>query len=215
MTEAAETIRDRRRHWARPGGAHDRLVRILATWLPAGIGVLAAVMILSPLTPRGEISFLLDRNKVAVTRERLRVDDATYRGVDGENRPFSVTAGSAVQRTARDPIVEMHGLEASILLKDGPARLTARDGTYNFDRELVRVPGEVDFTAGDGYRMIARNVTINLKTRHVTGDGGVDGAIPSGTFSARRISADLGERTIALEGNARLRMEPGKLRMLK
>ncbi len=47
----------------------------------------------------------------------------------------------------------------------------------------------------------------------VTGAGGVTGAIPAGTFSANRIVADLGERTVALEGNARLLMAPGKLRM--
>ena len=39
------------------------------------------------------------------------------------------------------------------------------------------------------------------------------GAVPTGTFSADRIVADLGERTVTLEGNARLRMTPGKLRM--
>lgn len=213
MTQAADIIRDRRRAWATPGGSHDRLVRFLATWMPAGIGVVAAIMVLSPLTPRGEVSFLLDRNKVAFVRERLRVQDASYRGVDNRDRAFTVTAGTAVQRTAQEPVVEMTGLVAGIVLADGPASLSAAAGSYDFDRELVLVPGSVDFAAADGYRMVTRNVTIDLKGQRVSGDGGVSGTIPSGTFSANRISADLTARTIALEGNARLRMEPGKLRM--
>jgi lipopolysaccharide export system protein LptC len=68
MTQAADLQRNQRRRWAAPGGAHDRLIRALMVVLPAGIGMVAAIMILAPLSPRGEISFLLDRNKVDTVR---------------------------------------------------------------------------------------------------------------------------------------------------
>lgn len=213
MTHQADMIRDKRRAFAAPGGSHDRLVRLLATVLPAAIGVIAAVMILSPLSPRGEISFMLDRNKVAVTGQRLRVDQATYRGSDNLGRPFSVSAGSAVQESARQPVVRMEQLAASILLSDGPAELSAPAGLYNFDTEQVSVGGPVRFAAADGYSMVTSNVAIAIPERRVTGSGGVSGAIPAGTFSADRIIADLDERTVTLDGHARLRMAPGKLRM--
>ena len=213
MTAAADNLRSRRRHWAAPGGSHDRLVKVLATWLPVGIGVIAAVMVLSPLSPRGEISFLLDRNKVAIVRERLRVENASYTGIDKQDRAFTVSARSAVQKTARDPVVEMHGLVAPVQMKDGPARLSAADGTYDFDKEVVRVGGDVNLSAYDGYRMVTRNVTIDLRAQRISGDGGVAGTIPSGTFTANRIVADLEARTVALEGKARLQMAPGKLRL--
>jgi lipopolysaccharide export system protein LptC len=61
--------------------------------------------------------------------------------------------------------------------------------------------------------MDTQNVGIDLKTRQVAGSGGVTGTVPAGTFSASRIRADLGERTVTLEGNARLRMTPGQMRM--
>lgn len=213
MTQAADIIRDKRRHWAAPGGSHDKRVLLLARVLPALVGVVAAAMIVGPLFPRGEVSFLLDRKKVSVTQDRIRVADAMYRGVDSEGRPFTVTAGSAVQASAREPVVRMEQLAARIRMADGPAELTAASGIYDYDRERVAVPGAVTFTAADGYRLSAGNVEIDLKTRRVTGAGGVTGAIPAGTFSANRIVADLGERTVALEGNARLLMAPGKLRM--
>ena len=215
MTAQAEILRDRRRAFAAPGGSHDRLVKTLSTYLPVAIGMIAAILVLSPLAPRGEVSFLLDRNKVAITTERLRLDKATYRGIDKDNRVFTVSANSAVQRSATEPVVSLDEMTARIQLTDGPAALSARDGTYNYDTEQVRVNGNLGFAAADGYRMVTRNVTIDLKTQKVRGEGGVEGAIPSGTFAADRIVADLGERTVALEGNARLRMEPGKLRMPK
>jgi lipopolysaccharide export system protein LptC len=213
MTAQADIIRDKRRHFAAPGGFHDRLVAFLARALPAAIGVVAAVMILVPLAPRGEISFLLDRTKVAVTPERIHVDKAMYRGEDNSGRPFVLTAGSAVQPSANTPILELKDLIARIQLNDGPAQLTAPGGAYNFDTDLIDVPGPVDFSASDGYHMVTQNVGIDLAQKRIAGSGGVSGTLPAGSFSADRISGDLEQRTVTLEGRARLRMTPGKMRM--
>jgi lipopolysaccharide export system protein LptC len=213
MSRQADIIRSDRQALAAPGGPHDRLVSVLSRVLPAAIGMLAALMIITPLSPRGEISFLLDRNKVAVVRDRLRVDNAMYRGEDDKGRPFSLTAGQAVQHSAREGIVRMQDLSARILLADGPAVLSAARGRYDIENQRVSVQGPVQFSAVDGYRMVARDVTVDLDSQRMVGQGRVDGAIPAGTFSADRIIADLVQRTITLDGNARLHMIPGKLRI--
>ena len=212
-TQEAKERRGERRLWAEPGGSHDRLVAVLARALPMGVGVLAALMVITPLSPRGEISFLLDRNKVAVIEDRLRVDNALYRGADNQGRPFSLTAGEAVQRSSAEGIVRMNDLVARLLLEEGPARLSAQAGLYDIDEDTVAVTGPMRMIAADGYRMMARDVSVDLETKQLVGAGGVDGAIPAGTFSADRLTADLSARTVTLTGNARLRMEPGKLRM--
>jgi lipopolysaccharide export system protein LptC len=118
-----------------------------------------------------------------------------------------------VQVSAATPVVEMKNLVGNILLSDGPAKITAPTGNYNFDTGQVAVPGPVKVTATDGYRMVTNGVGIDLKARKLAGAGGVSGTVPSGVFSADRMSADLGERTVTLEGRAHLRMTPGKLRM--
>ena len=212
-TQEAKARRSERQHWAEPGGSHDRMVAFLSRALPMGVGVLAALMVITPLSPRGEVSFLLDRNKVAVINERLRVDNALYRGADNKNRPFSLTAGEAVQRSSAEGIVRMNDVVARLLLDEGPARLVAQGGQYSIDNEIVAVRGPLRLTAADGYRMVARGVSLDLANKQLVGSGGGDGAIPAGTFSADRLNADLSARTITLTGNARLRMEPGKLRM--
>ena len=212
-TQEAKERRGERRLWAEPGGSHDRLVAVLARVLPMGVGVLAALMVITPLSPRGEISFLLDRNKVAVIEDRLRVDNALYRGADNQGRPFSLTAGEAVQRSSAEGIVRMNDLVARLLLEEGPARLSAQAGLYDIDEDTVAVTGPMRMIAADGYRMMARDVSVDLETKQLVGAGGVEGAIPAGTFSADRLTADLSARTVTLTGNARLRMEPGKLRM--
>ncbi|KMS52722.1 hypothetical protein V474_24580 [Novosphingobium barchaimii LL02] len=213
MSVEAVEIRNRRRHFAAPGGSHDRLVGFLAKALPAAIGVVAAVMILVPLSPRGEISFLLDRNKVAITNERLVVNDAAYRGKDDKNRGFTVTAGTAVQRAAAIPVVQMQKLRALLRLNDGPAEIVAPKGAYNYDTDKIAVAGPVNFAAPDGYKMTTSRVDIDVKSKVAVGSGGVDGTVPTGTFRSDSMRADLESRTVTLEGNARLRMTPGKLRI--
>ena len=215
MTETADQIRDKRQHWAAPGGWHDRKVRILAVWLPGAVGVVLAAMIIGPLFARREISFLLDRNKVALTQERLRVANAMYRGIDGEGRPFTVTADNAVQTSIREPVVKMDKLAARLRMSDGPAELIAQNGAYNYQAETISVVGPVVFTAADGYRITTQNVSIDLKQRRIGGTGGVSGSVPAGTFRADRVSADLEQRVITLDGNVRMMMQLQQLRMPK
>ncbi|WP_338241858.1 LPS export ABC transporter periplasmic protein LptC [Aurantiacibacter hainanensis] len=213
MTRAADRMRTRRQHFAAPGSSLDKIVRVLAVGLPALVGVVAAMMLITPLSPRGEISFLLDRNKVAIANDRLRVDNAMYRGQDSSGRPFSLVAGEAVQESNSVPLVQLQSMTARMVLAEGPAVLTAPRGIYDIDDEQVVIPGIVQFTAADGYEFVARNVTIDLPTRTLFGRGQVSGQIPAGTFSADAMRAELSERTFSLVGNARLRMVPGRLRL--
>lgn len=211
MTQRADQIRNRRQLFAAPGSSHDRLVRVLGMVLPAAIGVLVAFLALAPLLRNTEVSFLLDKNQVEIARERMRVTQALYRGQDSEGRPFSLEAGSAVQKNSRNPVVEMNDLAARILLKEGPGVLEAGRGNYNMDTEQVSIVGPVQFSSANGYRMVTRDVDIDLPDRSMVSRGEVTGRLPTGTFHADRLKADLAERTVTLEGRARLRMTQGGL----
>ena len=196
MSTEADIIQNKRRWLARPNGMHDRIVRVLAIGLPALIGALAAVMILAPLAPRGEVSFLLDRNKVAVAEDRLKVNNAMYRGKDNKGRPFSLRAGEAVQRSASEPLVRLRDLEASILLEDGPAELSAATGRYQINEERVSVDGVVHFEATNGYRLDAQNVSVNLKTRAARGEGRVEGSDGRNSAAGSGVDIDIDNRRL-------------------
>jgi lipopolysaccharide export system protein LptC len=142
----------------------------------------------------------------------MRVTTATYRGEDTKGQPFQLTAGSAVQATSSEPIVKLKDLTASIALKDGPASLHADAGRYDMDREIVSIVGPVVFSSSDGYRLETRDVMVGLKTRKLASGGRVDGKMPLGNFSANRIEADLGTRTVLLDGGARLHIVQGRAR---
>jgi len=198
---------NKRQRWAVPGGNHDRLVTLLKRLLPVLAGGLAIYLLTAPFTHQTEVSFVLDKNKVDVANERLKVTEALYRGEDSEGRPFSLRAGSALQRSSKDPVVELNELEARMQMENGGAVVTARQGNYDMERETVSIDGPIQFESANGYRLTTRDVDIRLTERNLRSRGSVEGRMPTGTFRADHLSADLENRTVTLEGNARLRME--------
>jgi lipopolysaccharide export system protein LptC len=272
MSELAERQRSSKRHWATPGGFHDRLIRLLKIALPVLIGVLAAYLALAPLTKGREFSFVLDKNKVDVAKERMRVRDARYQGVDDKGRGFTLSAQSALQLSSRDPTVAIEGISARLMLDTGPATFQAHKARYDLDANKVAIEGKVTLVSADGYKVTAansivdlkaqtlvtnqpallvapdgrrvssRSAVINLNSRTVTSDQPVvfeapdgyrlqtgsaavdvddqrmisnrpiQGKMPLGSFTAGRMTADLDDRRVLLEGRARLHIVQGGLR---
>jgi lipopolysaccharide export system protein LptC len=208
MSEVAVRVLSQKRAWAHPGSSHDRLVRTALWILPAGIGVLSAFLVLAPLFMGGDVSFVLDKNRVEVARERLRIEAAEYRGEDAKGQPFRLHAGSAVQQSSAEPVVQLRDLSAEIKLSDGPASLKADHGRYDMEKEQVAIDGPIKFQTSDGYTLDTHDATVDLKTRRMQSGGAVSGTTPMGVFSGNKLTADLEKRTISLDGNARLRIFP-------
>ncbi|CAN5379265.1 LPS export ABC transporter periplasmic protein LptC [soil metagenome] len=212
MSIQAEQLRSDHRLWALPGGSHDRMITVLKGALPVAIGVLVAFLATAPFTGTSEVSFVLDKNKVEVAKERMRVTEALYRGEDSKRQPFSLRAGSAVQKTSSVPVVDLRDMSARILLSDGPAVLDARRGRYDMQTEKVAVDGAVQFQSAGGYRLTTRDVSIDLQQRRLHSNGRVDGRMPIGTFSGDHLDADMDNRTVTLNGRASLHIEQNGLK---
>lgn len=208
MSEIAIRERTRRQRWAAPGSRHDKIIATTRWLLPVLIGVLAAFLVMAPLTTAGDVSFVLDKNKVEVARERLKIQRAQYRGSDAKGQPFTLAAGSAVQRSSAEPVVEISKLAAQIRLQDGPATLTAPTGRYDMESERVKVDGPIAFRGPDNYTLDTQDATLDLKTRTLQSTEGVTGTVSQGNFKADQLDADLEARTVTLRGNARLRVDP-------
>jgi lipopolysaccharide export system protein LptC len=212
MSEAALKERVRKQGWAAPGGLHDFLVRLLKIVLPTAIGVLLAYLALAPLQKGRDISFILDKNKVDVAKERMRVEAARYRGQDNKGRPFTLDASSAVQPNSQVKIVDILGMSAEIGLDNGPATLRAGKGRYDMEAQKVDIIGAIQLAAADGYRLETRDVAVDLNAQQLESRGRVDGTMPLGRFSADKLQADLPQKKVVLTGRARLHIKQGAIR---
>lgn len=211
MSQQADLERNQRQLWAMPGGRHDRLIRSLRVVLPSIIGILLAVLAFSPFSGKQELSFVLDKDEVNLSRERMRLTEALYRGEDSKGRAFSLRAGSAVQKTSADASLDMTALSARILLNDGPASILAQRGNYNLAKETMRVTGPLALES-PGYDMVASNVEVSLKDKTMRSFGPVSGRTKVGTFTAGRLNADLETRVVRLDGGVHLRIDQNAIR---
>ncbi|MBP6379927.1 MAG: LPS export ABC transporter periplasmic protein LptC [Sphingorhabdus sp.] len=212
MSEQADKERTLRQFFAAPGGRHDRLVRILRVGLPSIIGVLVAMLVVSPFSNTQEMSFVLAKDEVNMAKERMRLTNAMYRGEDSRGRPFTLRGGSAVQKSSAEPIIRLTDLSGQILMANGPAQLVAGQGSYNLETEKVRVEGPLSYTGGDGFSLTANSVEFAMKTRQIESFGPVNGAMKVGTFSAGKLRADVDARIVRLEGGAHLRINQNAIR---
>jgi lipopolysaccharide export system protein LptC len=211
MPETTIPQRTALQRWALPHGRHDFLIKVARVILPMIIGVLVVALVAAPLVKTREVSFVLAKDTVALAKERLRVTAALYRGEDSKGQPFSIRAGSAVQVSAKDPVVRMKDLRAEIIQAEGPAMIAANAGRYDMNKEVVSIDGPVQFSTADGYKLATRDVAIGLKTRRIASGGPVSGNMPLGSFSAGKISGDLASRTVVLEGRAHLHIVQGAI----
>ena len=212
MSEAAQRKHDALHHWAEPGSRHDRVVAAANWGLPVLAVAVGVGLAVAPFEHKREVSFILDKKKVDEANERMWVESARYRGEDNLGRGFAITANRAIQPSSEQPLVLIQGMAARLDLASGPLNIAANRGRYDLDKQQVAVVGPVRVAGPDGYRLDTRDVVVDLKTRQIASSGPVEGAMKLGQFQANRLSADLGSRSVALTGGARLKIVQGAVR---
>jgi lipopolysaccharide export system protein LptC len=212
MPDGPSRQRAANQRWAEPGSAHDRLIKWVKIALPMAAGVLLVVLALAPLNRKGDVSFILDKKKVQSAPERMRVEEARYTGSDEKGRQFIMTAMRALQQSSDTPIVDIRGMFARLDLEQGPLLIMANQARYNLDTQKVAVLGPINVRGGDGWKLNTSNVIVDLKQRELASQGPAQGEMRLGQFRANQIRADLGTRTVVLDGGARLKIVQGAVR---
>jgi lipopolysaccharide export system protein LptC len=212
MAEAGSARRAGKARWAQPGSAHDRLVHWSKIALPSAVGALVAILALAPLDKQSDVSFILDKKKVENAPERMRVEAARYTGTDNKGQQFIMVANRAIQHSSDVPVVDIQGMFARLEMTQGPLLIGANRGRYNLDTQKVAIDGPVKVAGPDGYRLATRDVSVDLKQRQLASAGPVAGQMRLGRFQAGQLHADLGDRTVVLDGGVRLKIVQGAVR---
>jgi len=212
LSEAANRQHEIKRHWAEPGSRHDAVIRATKYGLPVVIVVLVFLLAIAPFEKRGDVSFILDKNKVEEAQERMRVEQARYVGEDNKGQKFLIVADRAVQPSSNVPIVTVEGIRARLDLARGPLNIAALKGRYDLEQEEVLIDGPVRVAGPDGYRLATSDVRVDLDKRTMRSRGPVNGEMQLGQFQAGNLSADLDERTVRLNGGVRLKIRQGAVR---
>jgi len=198
--------------WAEPGSTHDRVVRWAKIGLPSAVGALIAILAVAPLGKHSDVSFILDKKKVEKSSSSMRLEAARYTGTDNKGQQFTMVANHAIQHSSNVPLVDINGMMARLNLAQGPVLIAANQGRYNLDSKKVAIDGPVKVAGANGYRLATSDVTVDLNQRQMQSAGPVAGQMRLGNFQAGHLHADLGERTVTLDGGARLKIVQGAVR---
>ena len=215
MSDAATRERAIRQHWAEPGSRHDRLVRVAKLALPVGaLGRCSRCLRSRRSTSAATSASSSTRTRSTRRQERMRVEAARYTGEDNLGPAvLDQSPSRAIQPQQRPADRRDRG--------DGgaarPARRPARHRRQQ--RPLRSRPPEGPHRRTGPRRGPERLSAGDPRCHHRFEDRASSPATArsaarcgSARFTAGHLSADLGDRTVALTGGARLKIVQGAVR---
>ncbi len=109
-----------------------------------------------------------------------------------------------MQKSSREPVVQLNDLEARLQMDNGGALVTAQRGSYDLGKEQVTVDGPIRFESANGYRMVTRDVDHRAQQPHPAQPRPGRGTHPDRHVQRPdHLTADLEKRTVSLDGRAR------------
>lgn len=209
---------DVRRDWApqrnplRVGGLYDKTIWLLRVVLPVLAIALAVVTAAYPFFNQRETSFVLARDSIEASEDRLRMVNPRYSGIDSDNRPFKVRAVSAVQPRGVVDEVLLTGIAAQMQLKgDIEVSVEAGQGTYIPSNEELSLSAPVQIVTSNGYRIDAADSVVDLDDHLVSSNQPVDAAGPLGRFKANGFAVRIDEDKIIFNGGVKAVITPRKI----
>lgn len=189
---------------------YSRFVRLMKYALPVVAGVVVVLLFIWPELKTEPERFRIGLSDINIeTSSGQRVLNARFTGVDGENRPFSVTAASAVQEQDRQGRVDLSSPKADLTLQNASwVAITSPEGVFWRDKEVLDLSGGVELYHDEGYEFRTELARIDFPAGTASGDRPVNGQGPFGTIDAEGFRLiDSGDR-ILFTGKARMVLYP-------
>lgn len=106
-----------------------------------------------------------------------------YYGVDTKNRPFTITASSALQN--KDGSVAIENVSADMMLKEETwLALTSNQGLIDKNGEDIELMGKVNMFYEGGYEFRSEYAKVLPEKGRAFGNQPVEGQSPTGTLQA-------------------------------
>lgn len=197
----------------RAGARYTRFVAWMKLLLPVFAASVVALVVIWPQLQDKPEAFRLGLSSISIhEKSGQQVVNARFTGSDAEDRPFTVTADSAIQRMNTGDSFELEFPKADIVMADGSwIAVAAQSGTYHKAKQILALDGGVNIFHDSGFEFRTRKAEIDLARGTARGEDPVTGQGPFGSLSASGfVVLDHGDRII-FTGKAKLVFfaEPG------
>src|SRR5271170_2999000 len=137
----------------RAAARHSRFVRWMRRAIPAGIVLVAAVIIVATFFNPFRLiaAFPIDLGKVSLSGTKITMEAPRLGGFTSDSRPYELTARAAAQDLTRPEMLELKGIDAKVELKDGQhVQIKANNGLYDTKSEVLNLRDEILLSTTSG-----------------------------------------------------------------
>lgn len=166
---------------------YTRIVNALKIALPVlALLIVATVVIYSGFNPNpGKI--ILTPSQMDTVADDLRMMNPRLSGVDGAQRPYTVTAEYAEQQKGRPDLVQLKKIEADVTLEGNQwLSITAANGLLDGDKRTLTLDGGIAAFSDTGYEIHTEAAIVNFEEGKISGPQPVQAQGPLGTIKANR-----------------------------
>ncbi|MEX0921561.1 MAG: LPS export ABC transporter periplasmic protein LptC [Rhodovibrionaceae bacterium] len=192
-------------------GSYTRFARFMRYLLPAVAAALIALLIFWPRI-QGEVAGMTGfgvSGQPPVEEDGTTAKRARFEGVDGKNRPFSISAERAFQPNGDSNRIVLDSPEADITLNDGSwVAVTAERGDYRQNGETLELRGQVNLFHDKGFEFYTESVDVDLESGVAQGSQAVQGQGPFGHIAAEGFELRDNGQTIVFTGKTELVVYP-------
>jgi lipopolysaccharide export system protein LptC len=171
-----------------------------------------ALTVLKPLRVLSGVP--VDVGSLVVSGTKIMMQQPRLAGFTRDNRRYNMIAQAAAQDVTKPDMIELHGINATMEMKDGAVfETTAKDGLYNSKTELLTLSQNIVVTSSSGYKALLNEAVIDVRAGRVVSDKPVEVKTATWTINANGMEvADSGDVmrfdrgvfvTMMLEGGAK------------
>src|SRR5262245_1757459 len=150
---------------------HSRRIRILRVVVPGAVvlavaGGLGVAALLKPL--RALTGVPVDVGSLVVSGTKIMMQQPRLAGFTRDNRRYDMTAQAAGQDLTKPDMVELHGINATMEMKDRVVfETTAKTGFYNTKTEQLTLNQNIVVTSSSGYQAFLSEAVIDVRAGKV------------------------------------------------
>lgn len=128
-----------------------------------------------------------------------------FESVDGENRPYRLTAKRAAQDEQDETRVLLEKPVADMMLEHGHwLAIEATEGTFQQEQRKLWLRGQVRLFHDGGYQLETPELQIDIEKNLATSEKDVHGQGPEGTLEAHGLRGSSSDGTLIFTGPAKL-----------
>jgi lipopolysaccharide export system protein LptC len=170
---------------------HSRLVRVLRLAVPGAVvvvvvGALGHAFLARPLNMLAKLP--VDVKGLVVSGTKIMMQQPRVAGFTRDNRRYVLTAQAAGQDITKPDLVELHGINATMEMKDQDTfETTAREGVFNSKSELLTLRHDIVVTSASGYRALLSEAVVDMKGGKIVSEKPVQVKTAAWTINSNRM----------------------------